>query len=213
MVKFTADELRDLCLLTPRILCEYHDPNRGPYKIVYVYANTTDNEESSFLRAIELATKGVTGSIGICEGDHDRGYEGFDHSTARLKELGFPTEVPIVKFDIGGNVNTASEAHYLAKYAENIQGDIGIIAPPFHLVRAFMTTITALAGAPVRVYAECGIPLPWNEKVRHSQGQLVNTRARLLADELERLEKYRQAEFGEMLTPKKVLEYLDWRDR
>ena len=215
-----AEELEEFFLLVPRILCDYRDPSRGPYQLAFIYGNTPDNEDSSFLRAIELANAGAVESLGMSEGDRGRGYEGFDHSVARLKEIGFPSGIPIMKFDIGGNVNTLSEAQKLAEYARSIveagqsDGDIAIIAPPFHIVRVFMTTITALKrnNVSVRVYAVPGVPLPWLQEAVHSQGLTKKKRAELLNDELQRLEKYQAPEFGELHTPRRVLEYLDWRD-
>lgn len=89
------------------------------FKIGYVFSNTTDNEESTLLKAIELAHARLIKSIGIAEGNHDRGYEGFDHSAARLKELGFPSAIPIMKFDVGDSINTLSEACSLMEYARS----------------------------------------------------------------------------------------------
>lgn len=209
-----AEELEAFFFLLPRIFCDYRDPRRGPFKMAFIYSNTPDNEDSSFLRAIELANAGATESVGTSEGERGRGYEGFDHSVKRLRALGLQ-HVSVLKFDSGGNVNTGSEAHKLAEYARTIAGgDIAVIAPPFHIVRVFMTTVTALKRNDVtaRVYAVPGTPLPWLQKATHSQGTLVRLRSELLNDELERLEKYRATEFGSMLSAKEVIEYLDWRD-
>ena len=215
-----AADLEGFFQLLPRIYADYHDPRRGPFKMAYMYANTPDNEDSMFLRAIELANAGAIESLGTSEGDLGYGYEGFDHSVARLKALGWKDKVPLVKLDVGGNVNTGSEAQKLAEYLLNydsglwMKTDLAIIAPPFHLPRAFMTTVTALhrADLKMRVYPICGVPLPWNEEAVHSQGTLKKKRADLLDSELQRLEKYRAAEFGSMLPPSEVLKYLDWRD-
>ena len=177
-----------------------------------MYSNTPDNELSLFLRAIKLANNLSIQALGIAEGDLGHGYAGFDHSVERLKAFGWSGNVPIVKFDVGGNVNTLSEARALAKYARGVRGDIGIVAPAFHLVRAFVTTVTALGKEPARVYAIPGVSLPWLQKAAHSQGTLKDTREGLLFAELMRLEKYRAPEFGNMLSAEKVLQYLHWRD-
>ena len=207
--------MEEFFLLLPRILCDYRDPSREPYKMAFVYSNTPDNEDSSFLRAIELANAGTVESLGTSEGERGRGYEGFDHSVERLKMLGLKNEIPIVKFDVDGYANTGSEAQKLAEYARSIDGgDIAIIAPPFHMVRVFMTTITAFKrnGVSVRVYAVPGVPLPWLQEATHSQGLIRKKRAELLKAELQRLERYRTPEFGGMLSAKEVIEYLNWRD-
>lgn len=215
VTNLSAEELKAFFLLQPRIFSDCRDPRRGPFKMAFVYSNTPDNEDSSFLRAVELANTERAESVGITEGDRGRGYEGFDHSVARLKELGLHSEIPIVKFDVDGNANTGSEAQKLAEYAQSIAGgDIAIIAPPFHIVRVFMTTVTAFKrnNVSARVYAVPGTPLPWREEATHSQGLIRKKRAELLNDELQRLEKYRAPEFGGMLSAKEIIEYLDWRD-
>lgn len=208
----SAEELEAFFQLLPRIFCDYKDPRRGPFKLVYVFSETNSNWDSCFLKAIELANTGATESLGIADGDLGHGYDGFDASITRLKSLGWKDRVPIMKFDLKGNANTMSEAVLLAKRAQGMRGDIGVVAPPFHMPRAFMTTITALGGIPTRVYSLPGVSLPWMEQAAHSQGTLMNTRADLLGDELARLEKYRAPEFGSMFSAREVLEYLNWRD-
>ena len=219
LTNLSPEELEDFFLLLPRTYGDYRDPRRGPFKLAYIYANTPDNEDSMFLRAIELAKAGAIQSLGTSEGDLGHGYEGFDYSVGRLRMLGWRNQVPLIKLDVGGNVNTGSEAAKLAEDGRSFAGggmkggDLAVIAPALHLPRAFMTTVTALhhAGVVLRVYPIAGVPLPWLQEAAHSQGA-KNTRAGWLTGELQRLEKYRAPEFGSMLSAKKVLEYLNWRD-
>ena len=217
----SAEEMEDFFRLLPRIYSDYRDPRRGPFKLAYMYANTPDNQDSMFLRAIELANAGAIESLGTSEGDLGHGYEGFDHSVERLKVFGWKGQIPLVKLNVGGNVNTGSEATKLAEYARSFAGggsnggDLAVIAPAFHLPRAFVTTVTALHNvglAAVRVYPICGVSLPWLQEAVHSQGTLKKKRADLLNSELQLLEKYRAPEFGCMLSAKEVLQYLNWRD-
>lgn len=216
-----AEELERFFELSARVFCDYRDPRRGRFKLLYVYSETLDNEESCFLRAVELAQASMMESLGIAEGDRSHGYEGFGHSVERLKAFGWKGNIPIVKFDIDGNVNTLSEAEHLADFGLAHKGDIGIVVPPFHLVRAFVTTVTALMHSRnkmnrtddlTRVYAVPGVALSWMQQAVHSQGVLKNTRVGLLGSELERLEKYRVSKFGGMLSAKEVIDYLNWRD-
>lgn len=225
---FSEAELEDLFFLAQRLMGDYRDPRRGSFKFGFIYANVPDSESSSFLRAIELANSGQIDALAISEGSHEFGYAGFDHSVQRLNALGWTNKVPIVKFVVDANVdgvrnvNTGSEARKLAEYAKSIAGggsnggDIAIIAPPFHIVRAFITTITALwrrnDKIPVRVYAVCGVPLPWTEMVGYGQALQLKTRREMLADELARIEKYRAPEFGGLLSAQEVIKYLNWRD-
>ncbi len=217
----SAEEMEDFFRLLPRIYSDYRDPRRGPFKLAYMYANTSDNQDSMFLRAIELAKAGAIESLGTSDGDLGHGYEGFDFSVGRMRMLGWRDHVPLIKLDVGGNVNTGSEAAKLAEYVRSFAGggmnggDLAVIAPAFHLPRAFMTTVTALHNvglAAVRVYPICGVSLPWLQEAVHSQGTLKKKRTNLLDSELQRLEKYRAPEFGSMLSAKEVLDYLNWRD-
>lgn len=210
---FSPEELEEYAQLVPRIFCDYRDPRRGLYGMVYAFAETRDNEDSCFRKAVEMATAGEMKKLCISGVSKRNGYEGFEHSVERLKELGFDTsKVALEPLLSTGPLNTLKEAITVSEYAYKYRGDIGIIAPPFHLVRAFMTCVSALGKTPVRLYAIAGKPLAWRKSVLHSQGTLRNTRAGLLGDELERISKYRDAEFGKMFTPKEILAYLTWRD-
>ena len=75
-----------------------------------------------------------------------------------------------------------------------------------------MTTVTVAASQRIRVYAYAGAPQSWRETVVHSQGTLEKTRTDLVSEEYGRLAKYQAAEFGGLMTPRAVLEYLEWRD-
>merc|ERR1712008_180068 len=66
-----------------------------------------------------------------------------------------------------------------------------VVAPPFHLPRAAMTT-ASVAGRELptlSVHTLSGGPLPWEEVSAHSQG-MVATRYEFLDAELERIERY-----------------------
>lgn len=214
LTKFSAKDLEDLLLLQPRIFSDYRDPRRGPFEMLYLYGETADNDVSHLLRAVELANKGAMKSVGITEGELGHGYAGFDATVLRLKALGWNSSIPIVKLGEGSVANTLTEARVLVTHALAVGGDIGIVAPAFHLMRAFMTTVTAIGNMPIRVYAILGAPLRWDEEVVHSQGVVRDTRFGLFGNqELPRMEKYRAPEFGSLLSAENVLLYLEWRDR
>lgn len=215
LTNLSANELEDFFLLLPRIYADYRDPQRGPLGMLYVYSETPDNEDSSFKRAIELADAGLVKNLGLAGSAGESGYAGYDHSIKRLIALGWRQRVQIMEFCMQGRkLNTLSEAKMLASWADT-RGrgeDIGIVAPPFHLVRTFMTTVSAMRENPVRVYAYPGVAISWSENVVHSQGIVRDTRAGLLVGELKRLETYRAPNYGNMATAREVLEYLKWRD-
>lgn len=214
----SADDLEAMVFLTQRVFADYRNMREGKFSIVYNFSQTTDNEDSGLHKIVDLARVHIVAQVGICEGSNEYGYAGYEHSVNRLKELGFFTgrtsDAPIVPIKVRGNVNTGSEAEALVRFAATLGGDVGIIAPPFHLLRAFMTTVSAMyrLDKHLCVYAIMGQPLSWMQRVRHSQGTLKGTRDQLLLDEIKRLEKYRMPAYGSMLSAQRVLEYLHWRD-
>ncbi len=220
LTNLPATDLEAMVLLTQRVFADYRSPRQGKFGLVYNYSETTDNEDSGLLKVVELARAGAALQFGICEGSTENGYAGYKHSVDRLAEWGFyggrRPDVSITPIKVRGNVNTGTEAEALVRYASvaNI-GDVGIVAPPFHLLRAFMTTVSAMLrlDKTLRIYAIMGDELSWTQEVRHSQGTLVRTREELLGTELERLEKYRTKECGSMISAQKGLEYLRWRDQ
>lgn len=223
ITSLSAEELEKLHLLKDRVLCDYRDPRRGPYKLAYIYANTPDNEDSMFIRAAELANAGGTEALGTSEGARGLGYDGFDHSIQRLKAFGLKDGFPVIKFLVDAdekgvrNVNTGSEAQKLAEWARSIAGgggDIAIIMTSYHAVRAFSTTVTALKrnGVAVRVYAVPGVPQSWVQTIKYGQKLEEKPRHMSSVDELQRQEKYRAPEFGGLLPAQEVIDYLNWRD-
>lgn len=213
------EELERFCLLAPRIFGDYRNPARGPYRMAFIYANTIDNEDCNFARAIELEKAGAIKSLGVSEGSLGFGYEGFAHSIMRLCDLGWQRTVPIVQIDVGGQVNTGTEAQRLVEHIRDIGhfvdgDDLAVIAPHFHIERAFTTTVTALIrnAVAVRAYAVPGVPLNWMQVAKHSLGVVEGKRADLLEGELKRREKYRVPECGSMADAADVLDYLDARD-
>jgi len=212
ITRFEVDELEALLFLSQRVLADYRDPRRGPLQMLYIFANTTDNADSTFVRAVDMEQSGAMKNLGLAEGTLGHGHAGFSASLKRLRQLGWSDSVPVRALDVDGVVNTLREAEELHDYSIYHRGDIGIVAPPFHLVRAFVSVVSTIAAHPMRVYAYPGVPLPWSEEVVHSQGVVRGTRSNLLKSELERLAKYRASEFGGLLSAREVLQYLDWRD-
>ena len=227
MTSLPARELEILSRATTRILCDYRDPSRGPFELMYMFSQTTDNEGPMFEKAVQLARKKETIALGIADGDLGTGYEGYASSLEKLKKLGLPRDFPIIKFEIPEtetngklcrNVNTGSEAHLLARHImAQSRRDIGILAPPHHIVRAFFTIVSALRQRQekkvTRIYPLTGISLPWRQQeVRHSQNILKGCRDDLLEHELRRLDIYRTIGSVEMLLPSDILHYLNWRD-
>lgn len=189
-------------------------PPCTPLPAAYVFGQTPDNEASTLGAAAELIARGVAARLLIPESEPWGGYAGHEHWRRVLPSLGVPARcVATVPTPGCGNLNTLTEAESLAKVvAAEGWKDVLIVAPPFHLVRAFVTTASVVVRRlpAVRVYAAAGLPQPWAEQAVHSQGTLRAARSELLASEYGRLVRYCQQ--GDLLGPAGILDYLDRRD-
>ena len=96
-----------------------------------------------------------------------------------------------------------------------------LVAPPFNLPRALLTTLSALKrlpGAPsaprLHVFSVAGGRSGgawWGEAAAHSQRAGGRTRTELVSGELDRLVSY--AAKGDLISPTEALQMLDERDR
>ena len=214
---FSPQELQELFILSNWILHDCRHPNKKPLELLYCYGETEDNWDSVLKKAVALANSGLTKVVGICSAMSANGYPGFEYGRDELRRLGLKKKIAIEPIDViaEDDVNTLSEARGVAGFiSDKSFADVGIIAAPFHMVRAFMTTVTAMQDGSNWVYGYTGAVLPWNEYSTYSQGALVEIHRRvgLLSYELERIEKYRAAEFGGLFSPREVLRYLVDRD-
>ena len=154
-------------------------------------------------------------SILVNDGENKHGYPGFETWRKELLRMGVSDKaiVPLRAETINESVNTLTEAQALVRYALT-QGwrHVYITAAPFHQLRAFITTVSVLLREypELLVYNAVGTPLPWSERVRHSQGTLITTRKGLLTTEMERIHSYHLK--GNLVSPEEVLAYLERRD-
>src|SRR3989344_3265796 len=192
--RLTAGEMRDMLAVEPFIMGDTRDPLRGPYETVYVFAETEDNAYSPLMKAVQLANNGLTRSISISESGTGAGYPGFERYVEDLYSYGLPRDFTVEngkirRIVVTGNPNTLSEAQALVHDIANRGGDLGVIAPPFHLVRAFMTAITALThtapetASSKNMWAIKGTDQPPFQVALHSQGIAKDTRIGLEYDE------------------------------
>ncbi len=210
---FSQQELEKLLMLQAWIQNDYLTPRDKKCAMVYVFAQTDDNRMGVLERVSEMAKQGKTHTIGLCDGETAHGYSGFEAWADVLRSYGVGS-VPIIRIKAKGNVNTRTEASALVNYCAGVRGDLCVVAPAFHLLRAFITTITELQKSEecMRIFAASGTEASWVERVRHSQGVVVGTRYELLISELGRIAKYRAPEFGGMATAEEVIAYLHYRD-
>lgn len=197
--------------------CVLNDPP-PPWKNVagaYIFGQTSDNEISVLTRAKEIErSMPLDKRIFLCDGETDHGYPGFETWHRALLEQGVSLDrVGRVVTPHDQNINTLSEAESLIRLARHMKWQgIVIIAPPFHQLRAFMTTVSVASRAypELSIYNQVGMPLDWSENVRHSQGTTTGTRREILRGEFDRIEKYQEK--GDLLSPDEVLLYLNKRD-
>jgi len=120
------------------------------------------------------------------------------------------------------SVNMLNEADNVVRscLAANVSALL-LVAPPFHLPRALLTTLSALKrlrvvpSAPrLHVYSVAGGRSGggwWGEAAAHSQGAVGGTRTELVSGELDRIVSY--AAKGDLISPTEALQLLDERDR
>jgi hypothetical protein len=111
------------------------------------------------------------------------------------------------------SLNTLIEANAMIRCAKHNQyTDIYVIASPFHQLRAFMTSVTAAQKfyPEINIYSHNGHPLPWQDRVAHSQGETSGLRRDLIGGEFDRIRKYQQK--GDLASDTDVLCYLNKRD-
>jgi len=194
-----------------KILCDIRPPK--PVDAAYLFAQTKDNEESSFYIARKLVRHSMSGKILILDSEFSSGYAGFDVWKGKLAKLGIE-EDQIVGVNLKtGNHNTLTEAEAVVRFAKYSNYETIIIsAAPFHQVRAFMTTVrVAIVEYPeLKIYSIPGKALAWNEYVTHSQGILTAERSELINSEMERIEHYISK--GDLVSFDEVAHYLKRRD-
>lgn len=195
-------------VLTDALPPESHMP-------AYLYTQTSDNQGSVFVPAIRLSLSGGVSQLLILD-DADgtnKGYPGSYPWITHFVSCGVRREkinmVPCFE-----PLNTFSESLALMKYAQHHHlSKLCIIAPPFHLPRAFISAVSAAydVGVPtLKIYCQVGATLPWAETVAHSQGTLRGTRRQLIATELQRIHTYEAK--GDLVSITRALQYLEWRD-
>ncbi|GGG05835.1 YdcF family protein [Pontibacter amylolyticus] len=186
-----------------------------PVDGLFLFGQTEDNQQAAFETACQFLQSGHTDKV-LCLGTNAMsGYPGFEVWKEEMKKLGIGEEqiipVPPVPADTD-LLHTLIEATSAVRYAKE-QGfkSLVVTASPFQQPRAFMTAITAaLREYPeLYLYSLPGKAMPWQEEVTHSQGKLEDTRAGLIAGEMERIRCYHEQK--DLISVKEALGYLNRR--
>ena len=180
----------------------------------YLFAQTQDNQESVLSAARELLDKGLVRRILILNTTAKNGYPGFEHWKQKLNDSGVSDEcIQGVSFDADLALNTLVEAEAMIDHARlNRYGTIYIVASPFHQLRAYMTSVTALMRRypELNLYSHVGHSLSWQKNVAHSQGSTRGARLTFISTELQRIEKYQKK--GDLASIDSVLDHLNNRE-
>jgi hypothetical protein len=205
------NDLENRLELLTRILCD-----TAPIDIAdgaYLYCQTQDNQESSFLAAREILDRSLARRILVLKTAAKSGYPGFSEWCRALHSLEIePQQIEAVTLEEPPSLNTLIEAEAIVRFAQQRgYGSLFIVSPPFHQCRAFMTAVTvALREYPaLRLYSYAGVALPWEAEVTHSQGTLAAKRYELIQTETERIQKYQVK--GDLASFTQVLNYLNQR--
>lgn len=220
-------DLQDFFKLTTMVLTDRLPKRftRGDTLIVpvYTFTQTDDNRPSVIDTAHSLYSRTPSRFRLFILNDLDgtnKGYTGYRSWEAAAFKAGFPLSA-ICTVPLNEPLNTLSEAVALVDYAVR-EGwlDLVIVAPPFHMVRAFMSVITAIENNPsepardISVYCAVGSTLRWIEEVAHSQGTLRATRAELISEELGRIIRYQDPGMSRpfpLLSFRQCLKHIDSR--
>lgn len=160
----------------------------------YLFTETPDNQESVLIQAKRLLRDGKASVLLIIDnkGGSEPGYPGFEVWRKQLNRIGVE-DAQIVRIPFTGPLlHTLSEALELVRFAKEKRLDkILIVAPPFHLLRCFISTVTAgHLNTNLRVYTEAGITQPWNEHAVHSQKAVQGLRKNLIVQELRSVRRF-----------------------
>lgn len=185
-----------------------------PLDGLFLFGQTEDNQQSGFAVAQRMLQQGQVQKIMFLKTKPMSGYPGFDNWHAALTKLGVPEESIEGIPDPGESyLHTLIEAKAMVRHAKDKNyKHIAVAAAPFQQPRAFMAAVTAarLYFPQLYLYSQPGQPLPWCRQVTHSQGKVEDTRAGLIAGEMERISKYNAK--GDLDTVEEVLAYLNHRD-
>lgn len=182
-------------------------------RLAYLFAETKDNQVSSFQAAEQMTREGLADKFLIC-GRPEVEATGYPGGVVWQKHLGQKVgsdNILLVPFPYK-KLNTLAESMALVNYLRSInQLELYIVVPHFHQPRAFMTlaSVTLRNYNALKIYNYPGILLPWERSVYHSQGILRNTRAGLVKNELERIVLYQTK--GDILPSAQILYYIDRR--
>lgn len=184
---------------------------RPPLRCVYVFAETKDNQESSFRAANEMKKQCLAARFYIPDGTQTNiGYPGFEKWSAELSKFVGRESVLRMPVRINDRLDTQAEASSLIQLAAEIkQEQFYAVAPPFHMLRAYMTAASEviMQSSPLSLFSYPGAEQPLDERVAHSQGTDFATRREFFGLEVKKIRDIRIS-YHNILTAKEILDYM-----
>ncbi|MDX5420535.1 MAG: YdcF family protein [Hymenobacteraceae bacterium] len=188
-----------------------------PLDGLFLFGQTEDNQAAAFETASQLVQNKRIDKVFCLNTVPLSGYPGYAIWSKQLGLIGIGDDIlePVPPVPAGTQLlHTRIEAESMILHAKK-QGytHLVVTAAPFQQPRAFMTAVTlALQEYPeLYLYSMPGKALPWQDEVTHSQGKVEDTRAGLIAGEIERINCYHKQ--GDLASVGDVLDYLNRRDK
>ena len=171
-----------------------HDQRPSFVHGIYVFIETEDNWASSFRAASDLIKIDAAPEVFSVYHKKWKGSPGYEKWKDKLERyVGF-ARVRYIEFDDPKGVNTMSESIALVRFAyEEKRKSFYLVAPPFHMLRAFMTaaSVAIRHGSEINFFAYPGAPQDLRHVVTHSQGEIRKSRRDIFeTEELPRIKTY-----------------------
>ncbi len=174
-----------------------HDRLSFPVHNTYLFTHTGDNELSVLHPAFRLWRDRMTRRLLVSSYEPNPlnwGYPGYKSWEKALLDHGVDErDIHSVFHPQDQGLNTNSEAIAFVAFAKERRiKEVAFISTIFHQPRAIINIATvAMRNYPnLRIQSIVGDVLPWNEKVKHSQGTTVGTRRELVRGEWDRIVRY-----------------------
>jgi len=178
---------------------------------VYLFSETFDNYDSSFKAASQLMARDAAPEVFIIYGG-GHGSPGYANLYDELSVFVDKGRIMPINIDNPTGINTMSESIALVKFAyEEKRKLFYLVAPPFHMLRAFMTaaSVAIRHGSEINFFAYPGAPQDLNKAVKHSQGRGPFPRWKWFELELESIKKYLEGKDIESIP--KIIKYMQNR--
>ncbi|MFD2245604.1 YdcF family protein [Pontibacter ruber] len=188
-----------------------------PADALFLFGQTADNQHAVFAVAQQVLQNNQAGKVMCLGTEAMSGYPGYASWKEEFATRGIGEGVlePVAPVPADTDIlHTFIEAQSAIRHArERGYKTLIVTAAAFQQPRALMTAVTlALREYPnLYIYSLPGRPLPWQEEVTHSQGEVTGTRAELIAGEMDRMKQYYAK--GDLASVDEVLDYLNRRDK